>query len=110
MKQRLNDIPIGRENAISRAALAAKWGCSDRMARRYIAELRCVEDERYVIVSHSNGGVCGYYRTDDPNDIEYFLLEMTKRARNTFRSLRQARRVMKRLQAEQMHGEGFVWP
>lgn len=108
MKQSLNDIPIGRKNAISRAALAAKWGCSDRMARRYISELRCVEDERYVIVSHSNGGVCGYYRTDDPNDIEYFLLEMTKRARNTFRPLRQARRVLKRLRMEGLHGKGLA--
>ena len=108
MKQRMIDIPIGRENAISRAALATKWGCSDRMVRHYIAELRCIEDERYVIVSYSNGGVCGYYRTDNPEEIDHFLREMTKRARNTFRPLRQARRVLKRLRMEGLHGKGLA--
>lgn len=108
MKHSLIDIPVGRENAISRSALAAKWGCSDRVARRRIAELRCMEDEQYVIVSHSRGGVRGYYRTDNPDEIEHFIREMEKRAKNTFRPLRRARLVLYRLKQEQMHGKGMV--
>ena len=104
----VKDIPIGRENAISRADLAKRWGCSDREARHRIARLRCEEDDRYVIVSHSRGGVAGYYRTDNPAEIEHFLNEMTKRARSTFRPLKQARRVLKAIRMEDMHGKGIA--
>lgn len=102
------DIPIGKENAISRADLAKKWNCSDRTARERIAILRCSADERYVIASHSKGGVSGYYRTDDPAEIQYFLNEMEKRARNTFRPLRHARRLLESIDKERQHGKGIA--
>ena len=60
------DIPIGAENAITRAELARKWGVNDRTARERIAALRADDNgDGYVIVSHSRGGVHGYYRTND---------------------------------------------
>ena len=34
------DIPVGRENAISREELAAKWHVKDRLARHMVARLR----------------------------------------------------------------------
>lgn len=103
------DIPIGAENAISRAELAKKWNCSDRVARQRISRLRCDEGEtQYVIVSHSNGGATGYYRSCDPGEIEHFKNEMEKRARNTFRPIRQARRVLKKLKNEEQHGKGIA--
>ena len=102
------DIPIGKENAISRAKLAEMWGCSDRTARERIATLRCRESDEYIIVSHSNGGVSGYYRTNDPAEISHFLNEMEKRAKNTFRPLKQARRLLKAMQQEQKHGKGLA--
>ena len=104
----VNDIPIGKENAISRVNLAKKWNCSDRTARERIASLRCKADDRYVIVSHSTGGTSGYYRTDDPVEIQHFLNEMESRARNTFRPLRHARRVLAALKQEQQHGKGIA--
>lgn len=104
----IKDIPIGRENAISRANLAKLWNCSDRTARERIATLRCSADERYFIVSYSNGGVSGYYRTNDPIEIQHFLNEMEKRARNTFRPLRRARRLLKTHNREQQHGKGIA--
>lgn len=89
-----DDIPIGREMAITRAELARKWNCSDRDARRLVAELRAVDDgSPYVIVSHSTRP--GYYRTDDPDTIEWFVNEQSKRAWNTFAPLKKARRVLK---------------
>lgn len=95
----VEDIPLGPENAITRAELAEKWGCTDRQARQIIAKLRTRDNgDNYVIVSHSSGH--GYYRTDDLEAIEHFVNEMSKRARNTFLPLRKARRVLKRARRE----------
>lgn len=103
------DIPISAENAISRADLARKWNCSDRVARQRIAKLRCDESEtQYVIVSHSRNGVHGYYRSDDPGQIRHFIRETEKRARSTFRMLRQARRVLKRIEMQEKYGKGIA--
>lgn len=38
-----NDIPVGSENAISRSDLARLWGVSDRIVRRRIERMRCME-------------------------------------------------------------------
>lgn len=103
------DIPISAENAISRADLARKWNCSDRVARQRIAKLRCDESEtQYVIVSHSRNGVHGYYRSNAKADIEHFKNEMEKRARNTFLPIRQARRVLKRIEMQEKYGKGIA--
>ena len=91
---RIDDIPIGAENAITREALARKWNTNDRTAREIIAKLRADDNgDGYVIVSHSNGR--GYYRTDNIEQIRHFKNEMEKRARNTFLPLRKARRILK---------------
>ena len=90
----VNDIPVGRDFAITRAELARKWGVSDRKARDMIARLRSADNgDNLVIVSHSSGK--GYYRTNNPAEIEHFVREMTKRARNTFAPLKKARRVLR---------------
>lgn len=87
------DIPIGKDNAITRAELAQKWGVSDRKARRMIAELRYEDNgDDYVIVAYSSGS--GYYRTNDEGEIDHFVKEMSKRARKTFLPLKKARRVL----------------
>ena len=88
------DIPIGAENAVSREELARLWKCSDRMVRRFIADLRAEDNgDGFNIVSHS--AKKGYYRTDDLKTIRWFLNEQSKRARNTFKPLKKARRVLK---------------
>ena len=63
-KWRCEQIPIGRDNAISREALAARWRMPDRMARRTIARLRAEPiDARYAILSTSRAPH-GYWRSD----------------------------------------------
>lgn len=92
---RMEDIPIGAENAISRAELARKWNTSDRAAREIIARLRESDDgSPYVIVSSSMGSG-GYYRTDDPILIRHYYNETMNRARSTFKPLKKVRRVLK---------------
>ena len=102
------DIPIGAENAITRAELARKWGVSDRVARRRIAELRADDNgDGYVIVSHSRGGVHGYYRTNDTETIRRYANEVNSRAVNTFLPLRKARRVLIQNENRELYGEGM---
>lgn len=108
MKYSEADIPIGAENAITRAELARKWGVSDREARRIVAALRADDNgDGYVIVSHSRGGVHGYYRTDDPDTIKRYVNEVHSRARNTFLPLRKARRVLMQSENRELYGKGF---
>lgn len=94
VKANYNDIPIGADNAISRAELSQKWECSDRMVRNTIAKLRAQDNgDDLIIVSHSTKK--GYYRTNDIATIEWFVREQSKRARNTFLPLKKARRVLR---------------
>ena len=102
------DIPIGAENAITRAELARKWGVCDRIARERIAALRAVDNgDEYVIVSHSRCGARGYYRTNDPDTIKRYVNEVHSRARNTFLPLRKARRVLIQSERREMYGKGI---
>lgn len=104
-----NDIPIGAENAITRTELAAMWGVSDRIARRRIAALRADDNgDGFVIVSHSRGGVHGYYRTNDTETIRRYANEVNRRAVNTFLPLRKARRVLIQNENRELYGKGIV--
>ena len=104
-----NDIPIGAENAITRTELASIWGVSDREARRRIAALRADDNgDGYVIVSHSRGGVHGYYRTNDTETIMRYANEVNRRAVNTFLPLRKARRVLIQNENRELYGKGIV--
>ena len=92
------DIPYGRENAISRNALRSIWKCDDRKAREIIANLRRFPGEDgCAILSSSSKGTAGYWRSDDAAEIRSFIQETEARARNTFLSLKDARRVLQRL-------------
>lgn len=103
-----NDIPIGAENAITRTELTAIWGVSDREARRRIAALRADDNgDGYVIVSHSRGGVHGYYRTNDTETIRRYANEVNRRAVNTFLPLRKARRVLIQNVNRELYGKGI---
>ena len=89
-----NSIPIGKENAISRAALAKMWNMSQDSVRHMIAILRAEDNgDDYIIYSSSNPSRSGYYRTDDPIDRRNFMRETKCRAINTFRPLKKAQRI-----------------
>lgn len=104
---RMEDIPIGRENAISRKNLAAFWGVGDRMARQIVSELRTIDDGTdFVIVSVSR--FSGYYRTNNPDEIDHFRNEMVKRIRSTKKAIDVAEKVSRRIRLERQHGEGIA--
>ena len=96
-----NDIPLGRQNAISRKALAKMWKCSERDVRRFVANLRRVPGgDGCAILSTSSTSPVGYWRSDNPAEIQAFILETENRARHTFLSLRDARRVLNSIKQE----------
>lgn len=68
-------IPVGRENAVSRAYLASMLGVSDRKMRKMI------EDERRAgaIILNAQDGK-GYYMTDDLDEMERQYRQDTARA------------------------------
>ena len=88
-----SEIPIGKENAVSRYRLAANWHVSERRVRKIIQELRAADfGDEYVIVSSSHGR--GYYRTDNLEEIEKFKREVVNRAKHTFLPLKKVNRIL----------------
>lgn len=91
---RREHIPVGRENAITRAELAALWGMSDRDVRETIATMRTrPTDDRYAILSSSHNPP-GYWRSDGQAELERYVREQQARARNVLKNTSDARRVM----------------
>lgn len=94
LEQMYEDVPIGKENAISRYELCKLWGdISERTVRSFIASLREMDNgDDYVIVSLSH---CrGYYRTSDPEEIKAYRKETMNRAKNTFIPLKKVNRIL----------------
>ena len=91
------DIPAGRTHAISRTALARLWRCSDRKARRLIAELRAKPSDDGSAILSTSTSPSGYWRSNDPEEIAGFIRETEARARNTFLALRDAKNVLRQI-------------
>ena len=68
----LNLIPYGRDNAVSRADLVRLTGWNDRKVRDEIKRL-LRNGERIL----SSSSAKGYWRSDDPDEIERFLRKVT---------------------------------
>lgn len=88
------DIPVGRENAITRADLADLWACDIREARRAVATFRTnPTDDPYAILS-SSSHPAGYWRSSDPYEIAAYVKETKSRAANTLAALADAGRFI----------------
>ena len=71
----LNVIPLGRANAISRGKIKELTGYSDRVIRRYIAEM--VTKREADIISTSNNS--GYYRANNAWDYTDAITNLRKK-------------------------------
>ena len=88
-----NDIPIGKEFAISYLELCSLWNLSERAVRSRLHELSYFDNgDSFILIRSSNGR--GFYRTDDISEIERYKRECTSRAKKTFAPLRKIRRVL----------------
>lgn len=92
-----NDIPVGKENAVTYSELKAKWNCSERKVRYILHELSYWDNnDKYIIIRSSHGK--GFYKTDNIAEIERYKKEVTNRASHTFKALKKVRRVLKELE------------
>lgn len=90
-------IPVGRENAISRKALAMlciqKSLIDESIKDKDRAMRLLIQNDRkdYVILNLSNGD--GYYRptVEDIQDLQRYIRQEESRAKASFRNLKKAR-------------------
>lgn len=83
-------LPTGKKNAITRTALCAAAGYGDRTVRKIIAELRA---NGYMIMNDQDG--CGYYISDDLNEIERQYKQDTARAMTILKRRKHMRKLLK---------------
>ncbi|MGN1167181.1 MAG: hypothetical protein ACI4S2_12510 [Lachnospiraceae bacterium] len=102
LEEMYEDIPIGRQNAISKYELARIWNIrSERAVRARIEKMRAIDNgDGFVIVSLSSGR--GFYRTDDIKEITAYKNETTNRARHTFAPLKKVNRILMESDMQQL--------
>ena len=97
MEQLWQSIPIGRENAITYPQLCALWHCSERQVRKILHQLSYYDNnDNYVLIRSSHGK--GFYKTDNPIEIQIYITECSNRAMSIFSTLKKARKVLKRME------------
>lgn len=89
-----NDIPIGRDNAITYPELCALWGVSARAVRSILHELSAVDNgDNFVLIRTSKAK--GFYKTDDEDEIEAYRRECLAKGRSIFAPVRKCNRILK---------------
>lgn len=87
-------LPIGKENAYSYSYLCTLWDCKERKVRKILQELSNFDNgDNYVLIRSSHGK--GFYLTNDVQEIASYLRECESRAKNIFRTVKKARRIVK---------------
>lgn len=104
---RREDIPFGRDNAITRSDLARLWNVSERDVRRVIARMR--KEHAPDAILSSTRRPAGFWRSREPEEIETFLREMESRARNTFGVLEGARMVLRVADEQNTYPRPLGW-
>lgn len=88
-----NDIPIGKENAVTYGQLCAMWNCDERRARAILHELSLYDNgDNYILIR--SGGCKGFYKTDDENEIRAYKRECLNKGRSVFAPVKKINRVL----------------
>lgn len=97
-------LPVGKENAITRPKLGALWELSDRRVRGMLHELsRYDNGDDYILIRSSKNR--GFYKTSDPEEIEAYRKECITKGRSNFAPLRKINRVITSMDASQFSME-----
>lgn len=83
-------IPFGKDNAISREALAAKLNTTDRRMRQMIEDAR---NQGVFILNDGDGK--GYYQTTDIDEMERSYRSDRARALSILKRQKEMRRTLK---------------
>ena len=88
-----NDIPVGRENAVTYDELCALWNCTRRRARALLHELSLFDNgDNYILIR--SGGCKGFYKTDDEAEIKAYKRECLNKGRSVFAPVKKINRVI----------------
>lgn len=88
-----NDIPVGRENAITYDVLRNLWGCNTRQARAILHELSSYDNgDNYILIR--SGGCKGFYKTDDEAEITAYKRECLSKGKSVFAPVKKINRVL----------------
>lgn len=89
-----NDIPVGKENAVSYAELTLKWGRNARDVRMILHDLSLHDngDDYILIRSAKKGG--GFYKTMNPDEISDYRKECLAKGKSNFAPLKKINRVL----------------
>lgn len=83
-------LPVGAEYAISRRALVALTGLSDRQLRYKISQER---KAGALMLSTTEGGG-GYYRAASADELRRYVLSMRSRSKETLAAVRAAEKFL----------------
>lgn len=86
-------IPIGRRHAATYSELSDLWGLSRRGVRAKLHQLSEQDNgDSFVLIRSATNK--GFYRTDDREEIERYVREVTSRATSHFAPLKKVRRIL----------------
>lgn len=87
------DIPTGRENAVSYDELGLIWGKCKREVRRLLHDLSLYDNgDNYVLIR--SGKSKGFYKTDDLAEIAAYRKECLNKGRSIFAPVKKCNRVL----------------
>lgn len=89
-----NDIPVGKENAVTYETLCARWGVDRRAVRKILHDLSLYEngDDYILIRSSKNGG--GFYKTDDRDEMRAYRKECLNKGKSNFAPVKKINRIL----------------
>ena len=100
------DIPVGRENAVTYETLCALWGADRRTVRQILHELSLFDDgDDYILIRSSKSGG-GFYKTDDRDEMRAYRKECLNKGRSNFAPVKKINRVLNS-DAEALQGSIF---
>ena len=88
-----DDIPTGKQNAVTYGELCSLWQCTERGARETLHKLsRYDNGDNYVLIRSSK---CrGFYKTDNEDEIKAYKKECLNRGRNVFAPIKKINRIL----------------
>lgn len=101
-----NDIPIGKENAVTYDTLCARWGKSRRAVREILHDLSLYDsgDDYILIRSARNCG--GFYKTDNRDEMRAYRKECLNKGKSNFAPVKKINRILN-ADAEALQGSIF---
>lgn len=91
----MQQLPVGKKNAISSEVLVEQLHLTGK--RELQAQIAKERNAGAIILSTTTGG---YYQSSDRDEIAEFIRTLEKRAKNTMKVLKSARKFLKNIEGQ----------